>query len=58
MNKKMIVVCKSCGAKFDSTCAVAEYESLSKDQYEAGTLHLCPNCGFLGTYLLKDYREQ
>jgi len=55
---KMSVNCKSCGKSFDSTFTVAEYESLPAEQYEAGTLHLCPYCGFLGTYLLKDYEEE
>ncbi len=55
---KMSLNCKSCGESFDSTFTVAEYESLPTEQYEAGTLHICPHCGFLGTYLLKDYKEE
>jgi hypothetical protein len=54
---KMSLDCKSCGNSFDSTFTVEEYESLPTEQYEAGTLHICPHCGFLGTYLLKDYKE-
>ena len=55
---KMSLICKSCREAFDSAFTVADFESLAVEQYEAGTLHICPHCGFLGTYLLKDYKEE
>lgn len=55
--RKMILRCKSCGRKFDSTFSVDEFSSLPSGQFEAGTLHLCPDCGNLSIYELKDYQE-
>ncbi len=55
--KKMVLKCKSCGQDFDSTYSIEEFSMLSKEQYEAGTLHLCPSCGNLSIYVLKDYGE-
>jgi predicted RNA-binding Zn-ribbon protein involved in translation (DUF1610 family) len=55
--KKMVLRCKSCGQEFDSTFSIEEFSMLSKEQYEAGTLHLCPSCGNLSIYTLKDYKE-
>jgi len=55
--KKMSLKCKSCGQVFDSTFSLEEFSMLSKEQYEAGTLHLCPTCGNLSIYVLKDYEE-
>jgi predicted RNA-binding Zn-ribbon protein involved in translation (DUF1610 family) len=55
--EKMVLRCKSCGHKFDSTFSIEEFSMLSKEQYEAGTLHLCPSCGSLSIYVLKDYEE-
>jgi len=55
--KKMVLKCKSCGQEFDSTFSTEEFSMLSKEQYEAGTLHLCPTCGNLSIYVLKDYEE-
>ena len=55
--KKMVLKCKSCGQEFDSTFSIEEFSMLSKEQYEAGTLHLCPTCGNLSIYVLKDYEE-
>ena len=55
--KKMSVTCKNCNKDFDSTFSVDDFQALSKDQYEAGTLHLCPYCGSLTIYKLQDYHE-
>jgi len=55
--KKMVLKCKSCGVVFDSTFSIEEFSILSKEQYESGTLHLCPSCGNLSIYVLKDYEE-
>ncbi|MGI0090553.1 MAG: hypothetical protein ACREBS_02480 [Nitrososphaerales archaeon] len=55
--KRMSLTCKSCGKSFDSTFTEEEFALLPRDQNETGTLHLCPLCGNLSTYLLKDYRE-
>jgi len=55
--RKMVLKCKACRADFDSTFSVEDFASLATDQLEAGTLHLCPNCGNLSIYELKDYRE-
>lgn len=54
---KMRLECHSCGKSFDSTFTVEDFGSLPLEQYEAGTLHLCPYCGDLGIYQLKDYKE-
>ena len=54
---KMVVTCKSCGKEFDSTFSVEDFAALSKEQHEAGTLHLCPFCGNLSIYEMKDYHE-
>lgn len=56
-DRKMVLKCKACRADFDSTFSIEEFSMLSRKQYEAGTLHLCPNCGNLSIYELKDYRE-
>ncbi|MGI0080226.1 MAG: hypothetical protein ACRECH_11430 [Nitrososphaerales archaeon] len=56
-NVKMLIKCKSCAKLFDSTFTAEEFASLPKDQNESGTLHLCPHCGQLSIYLLKDYVE-
>jgi hypothetical protein len=55
--KKMELKCKACGKAFDSTFSVEEFSLLPRQQYEAGTLHLCPACGNLSIYELKDYQE-
>ena len=55
---KMVVSCKACGKEFDSTFSVDDFAGLSKEQHEAGTLHLCPFCGNLSIYELKDYHER
>ncbi len=55
--KKMVLKCKSCGENFDSTFSVEEFSLLPEDQNGSGTLHLCPQCGNLSIYELKDYRE-
>ncbi|MDA4112276.1 MAG: hypothetical protein OK439_07020 [Thaumarchaeota archaeon] len=57
VDPKMALACKSCHAEFDSTFSVEDFVTLSKEQYEAGTLHLCPFCGNLSIYELKDYHE-
>ena len=54
---KMLLKCKSCGKIFNSTFTAEDFETIPAEQYEAGTLHLCPHCGALSTYLLKDYFE-
>lgn len=54
----MEITCKTCGKPFDSTFTVDEFVNLSREQYEAGTLHLCPFCGTISLYRLKDYHEQ
>jgi uncharacterized protein (DUF983 family) len=56
-DKKMVLKCKSCGSDFDSTFSVDEFSLLSEDQNRSGTLHLCPHCGNLSIYELRDYRE-
>ncbi|MDA4131345.1 MAG: hypothetical protein OK457_11290 [Thaumarchaeota archaeon] len=58
LEPKMVVTCKACAKDFDSTFSVEDFATLSKEQYEAGTLHLCPHCGNLSIYVLKDYHEQ
>jgi len=55
--KKMVLRCKSCGKEFDSTFSVEEFSMISEEQRDAGTLHLCPSCGNLSIYELKDYFE-
>jgi hypothetical protein len=54
---KMVITCKSCNQEFDSTFSVEDFATLPKEQYESGTLHLCPFCGILSIYALKDYHE-
>ncbi len=56
-DRKMALKCKACGLDFDSTFSVEEFSLLSEDQNRSGTLHLCPHCGNLSIYELKDYRE-
>lgn len=55
--KTMMVNCRACGKSFDTTFAVEDFERLSVDQSEAGTLHICAHCGDLGLYRMKDYFE-
>jgi hypothetical protein len=57
LEPKMVVTCKSCGKEFDSTFTFEDFAALSKEQFEAGTLHLCPFCGNLSLYEMKDYHE-
>jgi len=54
---KMVLACKSCSISFDSTFTVDEFSLVSEQQFESGTLHICPHCGNLSIYLMKDYRE-
>ena len=56
-DRKLILKCKSCRTNFDSTFSVEEFSLLTEDQNRSGTLHLCPNCGNLSIYELKDYQE-
>ncbi len=56
-NKAMMVNCRACGRSFETTFSVDDFERLSSDQSEAGTLHICPHCGDLGLYKMKDYFE-
>lgn len=56
-NKAMKVNCRACGRSFETTFSVDDFERLSSDQSEAGTLHICPHCGDLGLYKMKDYFE-
>jgi hypothetical protein len=55
--EKMVLTCKFCGKNFDSTFSVKEIEQISEEQFEAGTLHLCPYCGNLSTYQIRDYHQ-
>ncbi len=55
--KLMVIRCKACNRCFDTTFTPSELASLPVNQFEAGTLHLCPHCGHLATYLLSDYME-
>ena len=54
--RKMSLKCKSCGEEFDSTFTVDDFSLLSNNQLDSGTLHICPDCGSLSIYELKDYR--
>ncbi|HKW05617.1 MAG TPA: hypothetical protein VJN71_09990 [Nitrososphaerales archaeon] len=54
-SEKMAIRCKRCSHEFDSTFTSEELAILSNDQNESGTLHLCPECGLLSIYLLRDY---
>ena len=56
--KMMLVKCRSCAKSFDTTFNVQDFETLSRNQMESGTLHLCPHCGNLSLYVLKDYCEE
>ena len=56
--KMMLVKCRSCAKSFDTTFTVQDFETLSRNQMESGTLHLCPQCGNLSLYVLKDYFEE
>jgi len=56
-SKKMVLKCKACGGDFDSTFSVEEFSLLPEDQNKSGTLHLCPHCGNLSIYELRDYQE-
>ncbi len=53
----MLVKCRACGREFDSTFTVDDFAKLRLDQKESGTLHLCPHCGTLGLYVIRDYFE-
>lgn len=53
----MLVRCRSCGKEFDTTFTVDDFAKLPLDQRESGTLHICPYCGVLSLYLIKDYFE-
>jgi DNA-directed RNA polymerase subunit RPC12/RpoP len=54
----MLVKCRSCGRNFDTTFTVQDFGMLPRDQKESGTLHLCPHCGTLSLYMIRDYFEQ
>jgi DNA-directed RNA polymerase subunit RPC12/RpoP len=54
-SERMAIRCKRCSHEFDSTFTAEELAILSNDQNESGTLHLCPECGQLSIYLLRDY---
>ena len=56
--KMMALACHACGRPFNSTFTVSEFSNLSTAQYESGTLHLCPHCGEVSMYMLKDYFEK
>jgi DNA-directed RNA polymerase subunit RPC12/RpoP len=53
----MLVECASCGEIFNSNFSISEFNSLSVDQLESGTLHLCNRCGHLGLYKIRDYKD-
>ena len=55
--RMMILHCRTCGKPFDSTFAVNDFAALSSEQLKAGTIHLCPHCGELAIYQLRDYQE-
>jgi uncharacterized C2H2 Zn-finger protein len=55
--KMMQVRCVKCGNLFESTFSVDDFHSLPSSFTDGGTLHLCPHCGHLGIYSLKDYVE-
>ena len=57
MKELMKVKCRTCRKIFDTTFTVEDFESLPRDQIQSGTLHLCPYCGDLSLYMLKDYFE-
>ena len=56
-SKMMLLRCRYCDNLFDSTFAAEDFAFLSIQQNESGTVHLCPHCGHLSIYLLKDYLE-
>jgi predicted RNA-binding Zn-ribbon protein involved in translation (DUF1610 family) len=53
----MFVSCRICRKSFETTFSTDDFERLSVNQSETGTLHLCPNCGDLSLYKMKDYFE-
>ncbi len=53
----MLVKCAKCNKLFDSSFTVDDFLSLSEQQLESGTLHICVYCGHLGLYRVKDYVE-
>ena len=55
--KMMLLKCRYCHNLFDSTFSTEDFAYVSTQQNEAGTVHLCPHCGQLSIYLLKDYLE-
>jgi Zn ribbon nucleic-acid-binding protein len=55
--KLMLVKCVNCGKLFDSSFTVNDFQNLSAEQMESGTLHLCVHCGHLGLYRIRDYIE-
>ncbi|MDG6995258.1 MAG: hypothetical protein JRN52_04980 [Nitrososphaerota archaeon] len=55
--RRMILHCRTCSKPFDSTFAVNDFAALSAEQLKAGTIHLCPHCGELAIYQLRDYEE-
>jgi DNA-directed RNA polymerase subunit RPC12/RpoP len=54
----MLVKCRACGEEFDSPLAVDDFPKLLLDQKESGTLQMCPHCGTLGLYAIRDYCER
>jgi DNA-directed RNA polymerase subunit RPC12/RpoP len=55
--KMMLIKCAKCGRLFDSSFTAEDFQRLSADQLESGTLHLCVHCGHLGLYRIRDYIE-
>jgi hypothetical protein len=53
----MIVSCRACGREFESTFTNEDFAKLPLIQKESGTLHICPHCGNLGLYAIRDYHE-
>jgi DNA-directed RNA polymerase subunit RPC12/RpoP len=56
--RRMVVRCSECNKLFDSTFTIEDIANLPREGLESGTMHLCPYCGYLGLYLLKDYIEE
>jgi DNA-directed RNA polymerase subunit RPC12/RpoP len=55
--KMMMAKCAKCGRLFDSSFTVDDFQRLSVEQMESGTLHMCVYCGHVGLYLIRDYVE-
>ncbi len=53
--RRLMVKCNKCGSLFDSMFTDNDIEKLPRDQLDVGTFHLCPYCGYLGVYHLKNY---